>query len=205
MDMFVSAIILAAGESRRMGKTKQLLDVGGKPLLQHILDRIRQTEVDEVILVLGHEAERIQKKVSTPGVKVVLNPDYRQGMITSIRQGLQALDPRSEAFFIVLGDQPGIEPKVYNLLIQEFRTRFPRKTILLPTYKGKRGHPALFSVKYRPEAFRIEGDRGFRKVLEMYPQEVFLVELESESIVNDLDTPQDYQNFIGKKAPEESF
>ena len=203
--MFISAIVLAAGESRRMGETKQLLDVGGKPLLQNILDRIRQTEVDEVILVLGHEAERIQKKVSTTGAKVVLNPDYGQGMITSIRRGLQALDPRSEGFFIVLGDQPGIEPKVYNLLIQEFRTCFPRKTILLPTYKGKRGHPALFSVKYRPEAFRIEGDRGFRDVLEMYPQEVFLVELESESIVNDLDTPQDYQNFIGKKAPEEPF
>jgi molybdenum cofactor cytidylyltransferase len=203
MDMFISAIVLAAGESRRMGETKQLLDVGGKPLLQHILDRIRQTEVDEVILVLGHEAERIQKRVPVPGAKVVLNPDYRQGMITSIRQGLQALDPRCEAFFIVLGDQPGIEPRVYNLLIQEFRNLFPRKTIFLPTYKGRRGHPALFSVKYRSEAFRIEGDRGFRKVLETYPQEVFLVELESESIVNDLDTPQDYQNFIGKKAPEE--
>jgi molybdenum cofactor cytidylyltransferase len=201
--MFISAIVLAAGESRRMGETKQLLDVGGKPLLQHILDGIRQTKVDEVILVLGHKAERIQKKVSAPGAKVVLNPDYRQGMITSIRQGLEALDPRSDAFFIVLGDQPGIEPKVYNLLIQEFQTRFPRKTIILPTHKGRRGHPALFSTKHRPEALRIEGDRGFRKVLEKYPQEVFLVELESESIVNDLDTPQDYQNFIGKNAPEE--
>jgi molybdenum cofactor cytidylyltransferase len=203
MDMSISAIVLAAGESKRMGMTKQLLDVGGKPLLQHILDRIHQTEVDEVILVLGHEAERIQEKIPTPGAKVVLNPDYRQGMITSIRQGLQALDPRSEAFFIVLGDQPGIEPRVYNLLIQEFRNRFPRKSIFLPIHKGRRGHPALFSVKYRREAFRIEGDMGFRKVLEMYPQEVFLVELESESIVNDLDTPEDYRNFIGKKAPEE--
>jgi molybdenum cofactor cytidylyltransferase len=204
MDMFISAIVLAAGESRRMGKTKQLLDVGGKPLLQHILDRIHQTEVDEVILVLGHEAERIQKKISPLRAKVVLNPDYRQGMITSIRQGLQALDPRSKAFFIVLGDQPGIEPGVYNLLIREFRNRFPQKTIFLPAYKGRRGHPALFSVKHRVEALRIEGDRGFRKVLEMVPQEVFQVEMESESIVNDLDTPQDYQNFIGKKDPEES-
>jgi molybdenum cofactor cytidylyltransferase len=159
--------------------------------------------VDEVILVLGHEAERIQGKVSILGTKVVLNPDYRQGMITSIRQGLRALDPRCEAFFIVLGDQPGIEPRVYNLLIQAFQTRFPHKTILLPAYKGRKGHPALFSAKYRSEALGIEGDRGFRKVLERYPQEVFLVELESESIVNDLDTPQDYQNFIGKKAPEE--
>jgi len=202
MDMFISAIVLAAGESKRMGKTKQLLDVGGKPLLQHILDRIRQTEVDEVILVLGHEAERIRGKISAPWVKLVLNPDYRQGMITSIRQGLQALDPRSEAFFIVLGDQPGVEPKVYNLLIREFREHFPQKTIFLPAYKTRRGHPALFSVKHRREAFRIEGDRGFRGVLEMLPQEVFLVELESESIVHDLDTPEDYQEFIGKNSEE---
>jgi molybdenum cofactor cytidylyltransferase len=200
----ISAIVLAAGESKRMGKTKQLLDVGGKPLLQHILEGIHQTQVDEVILVLGHEAEQIQKKITTFGAKVVLNPDYRQGMITSIRQGLQALDPRSEAFFIVLGDQPGIKPGVYNLLIREFRNRFPGKTIFLPAYKGRKGHPALFSVKYRHDASRIEGDRGFREVLEMVPQEVFLVELESESIVHDLDTPEQYQNFIGKK-PEESL
>ena len=201
--MFISAIVLAAGESKRMGMTKQLLDVGGKPLLQHILDRIRQTEVDEVILVLGHEAERVREKILAPGVKWVLNPDYREGMITSIRQGLQALDPQSEAFFIVLGDQPGIEPRVYNLLIREFRNRFPQKSIVLPAYKGRRGHPALFSVKHRGEAFRIEGDRGFREVLEMVPQEVFLVDLESESIVHDLDTPEDYEKFIGKKSPEE--
>jgi len=201
--MFFSAIVLAAGESKRMGKTKQLLDVGGKPLLQHILDRIHQTEVDEVILVLGHEAEQIQKRISTFGAKVVLNPGYRQGMITSIREALRALDPRSEAFFIVLGDQPGIEPGIYSLLIREFRNRFPGKTIFLPTYKGRRGHPALFSVKHRREAFRIEGDRGFREVLEMVPQEVFLVELESESIVHDLDTPDDYQKFMARKAPED--
>ncbi len=200
--MFFSAIILAAGESKRMGKTKQLLDVGGKPLLQHILDGIHKTKVDEVILVLGHEAERIREKIDTSRLKVVLNPDYPKGMITSIQRGLQALDERSEAFFIVLADQPGIEPRVYNLLIREFRNRFPGKTIFLPAYRGRRGHPALFSVKHRKEAFRIEGDRGFREVLERVPQEVFLVELESESIVHDLDTPEQYQNFIGKK-PEE--
>jgi len=200
--MFISAIVLAAGESKRMGKTKQLLHVGGKPLLQHILDRIHQTEVDEIILVLGHEAEQIQKTISIFGAKVVLNPGYRQGMITSIREGLQALDPRSEAFFIILGDQPGIEPGVYSLLIREFRNRFPQKTIFLPAYKGKRGHPALFSVKHRHEASRVEGDRGFREVLEMVPQEVFQVEIESESIVHDLDTPEQYQNYISKK-PEE--
>ncbi len=199
----ISAIVLAAGESKRMGRTKQLLDVGGKPLLQHILDGILQTDVDEVILVLGHEAKRIREKIYTSRVKVVLNPDYPKGMITSIQRGLQALDERCEAFFIVLADQPGIEPRVYNLLIREFRKRFPGKTIFLPAYRGRRGHPALFSVQHRSEAFRTEGDRGFRKVLEMVPQEVFLVELESESIIHDLDTPQDYQNFIEKKSPEE--
>lgn len=200
--MFISAVILAAGESKRMGRTKQLLDVGGKPLLQLILDGILQTDVDEIILVLGHEAERIWEKIDTSRVKVVVNRDYSKGMITSIRRGVQALDERSEAFFIVLGDQPGIEPGVYDLLIREFRNRFPQKTIFLPAYKGRRGHPALFSVKHRREALRIEGDRGFREVLERFPQEVSQVEMESESIVHDLDTPEQYRNFISKK-PEE--
>jgi molybdenum cofactor cytidylyltransferase len=203
--MLISAIVLAAGQSKRMGETKQLLDVGGKPLLQDILDGILQTDVDEVILVLGHEAERIREKIHTSRMKVVLNPDYPKGMITSIQRGLQALDEQSEAFFIVLGDQPGIEPRVYNLLIREFRNHFPDKSIILPTYNGRRGHPALFSVKYRSEALRIEGDMGFRKVLEMVPAEVLLVELGSDAIVSDIDTPEDYQKFIAKKAPEDSL
>src|SRR4030042_4660634 len=100
----ISAIVIAAGESKRMGRTKQLLPWQGKVLLQHALDAILGSEVDEVILVLGCEAERILEQVDTRKIKVVINPDYAQGMITSIQRGLKALQGGAEAFFIVRGD-----------------------------------------------------------------------------------------------------
>ncbi len=197
-----SAIILAAGESKRMGQAKQLLGVGGKTLLQSVLDSALQSDVDEVILVLGYDAERIHKAMDVGRAKIVVNPNYAKGMITSIQEGLKALDKKSEAFFIVLGDQPEILPHIYNRLIQEFRRVTPLQSILLPTHQGKKGHPALFSTKYLAESFKITGDVGFREIVQNHPEEVFLVELDTPSILIDIDTPEDYQEYLRKKSAE---
>src|SRR4030042_2141801 len=98
----ISSIVLAAGESRRMGQTKQLLAWEGKTILRQVLENLLNSRLEEVILVLGHEAERILEKVDTRKLKVVINKNYRKGMITSIQRGLTALDEQAEAFFIVL-------------------------------------------------------------------------------------------------------
>ena len=196
----ISALVIAAGESKRMGQTKQLLPWQGKVLLQHVLDNILGSEVDEVILVLGCEAERILEKVDTPKVKVVLNPDYRKGMITSIQRGLNALQKEVEAFFIVLGDQPGISSPIYNRLIREFRRVYPSKKILLPTYQGKRGHPALFSVDYRAEGSALKGDVGFRQIILDHPNDLLSIEMGASAVLEDIDTPEDYQNLLKRNS-----
>jgi len=198
----ISAIILAAGQSKRMGQAKQLLGIGGKALLQQVLDAVLDSDVDEVLLVLGHEAERIRNAMDVRGARVVVNRDYAQGMITSIREGLKALDKRSEAFFIVLGDQPEIRPAVYNRLIREFRRIRPSPGILLPAYQGEKGHPALFSIKYLAESFKITGDVGFREIIQRHPEEVFLVDVGTAAILADIDTPEDFREYLQKKSGE---
>ncbi len=199
----ISAIVLAAGESKRMGQTKQLLDWEGRTILQRVLENLSRSQVDEVILVLGHEAKRIQQTLDTHKVKVVINRNYKEGMITSIQQGLINLDDKVEAFFIVLADQPAVGPEVFDRLIGEFRQASPQKSIVLPTFHGRRGHPALFGAKYKKEALRIAGDVGFRQVLQEHPEEILTVEMDTDSILQDIDTPDDYRkqlktNFPGK-------
>jgi len=199
----ISAIVIAAGESKRMGKPKQLLPWQGKVLLQHVLDSILGSEVDEVILVLGCEAERILEKMNTQKIKVVINPDYPQGMITSIHRGLAALGKGVEAFFVVLGDQPGISSQIYNQLIREFHRVYPSQKILLPTYQGQKGHPALFSIDYREEGSRIKGDVGFRQIILDHPQDILRVEMDTDAVFQDIDTPEDYHNLLKRKLSGE--
>ena len=196
-----SAVVLAAGESKRMGQTKQLLDWEGRTILQQVLENLSRSRVDEVILVLGHEADRIMEKVDTRKVKVVINRNYKEGMITSIQQGLINLNDKVEAFFIVLADQPGVGPEVYDRLISEFRRVSPPKSIVLATFRGRRGHPALFSSKYKKETLRIKGDVGFRQVLQEHPEEILTVEMDTDSILQDIDTPEDYRNQLQTNFP----
>ena len=184
----ISAIVLAAGESRRMGKTKLILDWQGKTILQHVLDTLRDSSLDEVVLVLGHEAERIRGRIQAPGVKIVINPDYREGMSTSLHRGILAADPDTQAFLVVLADQPGINPEIIRELIQNFRQAFPGKNIVVPVFKGRRGHPVLFGGKYRGE------------ILIDHPEDILTVEMDAEAVLVDIDTPEDYQTHLRSSA-----
>ena len=103
-----------------MGRPKQLLEWQGKPLLRHVLENLIHSTADEIILVLGHEAEAIRESLPELPVKIVINPDYQQGMASSLRQGLLAMDPTSEAFLVMLADQPGIGPEIMYRMIRDF-------------------------------------------------------------------------------------
>lgn len=196
----ISAIVLAAGESRRMGETKLLLDWQGKPILQHVLDALRDSSVGEVILVLGHEAEHIQGKIQAPEIKVVINPDYREGMSTSLRRGILATDPNTQAFLVVLADRPGINPQIIDELILNFRQAFPGKNIAVPDFKGRRGHPVLFGAKYREEILRLKGDVGGREILAGHPEDILRVEMNSDAALVDINTPEDYKRHLRSSA-----
>ncbi len=200
--MRISAIVLAAGESRRMGRTKQLLPLEGKFLLQGALDSLQDSEVDDIVLVLGHEAERIRREVHAPRAKIVVNPDYPSGMTSSIRHGLAAVDKTADAFFITLGDLPGIRPAVYNRMIKEFERVHPTKSIIIPVYHAQRGHPVLFSMKYREETLCLSGDVGLREILLKHPEDILPIEVDTDAILTDIDTPEQYREYVAKRQKD---
>jgi len=190
----ISAIVLAAGESKRMGQTKQLLEFQGKTILEHVLENLQASRVGEVILVLGHEAERIRQKVPAQKIMVVINPRYEEGMSTSLRKGLMAMDKKAEAFMVVLADQPAISKGILNRLIQSFEQARAEKSIVLPTYRGSRGHPVLFSTKHKKEALGLKGDVGCRQILVDHPEDILEIEVDSDAVLYDIDTPEDYRD-----------
>ncbi|RLA99736.1 MAG: molybdenum cofactor cytidylyltransferase, partial [Deltaproteobacteria bacterium] len=118
---FVSALLLAAGESQRMGRLKQLLPLGGSTLIEVVLENLLRSRLQEVIVVLGFGAEEIRPRVEAKGVRVAVNPRYKEGMASSLRVGLDALDPRAEGILVALADQPFIPPEVIDRLIEAFQ------------------------------------------------------------------------------------
>ncbi|MBM4314082.1 MAG: molybdenum cofactor cytidylyltransferase [Deltaproteobacteria bacterium] len=195
----ISAIVLAAGESRRMGRPKQMLAWQGKTLLRHVLDSLIDSAVDDIILVLGHEAEAIRKSLTdlqSSRIKVVINPDYKRGMASSLRRGLLALVPGSEAFLVLLADQPGIGPEIIDRLIRGFREADPKRGIVRPVYRGRPGHPVLIGVRYLQEALQLQGDVGARQILIDHPVDILEIEVDRDAVLKDIDTPEEYQKLI---------
>lgn len=200
----ISAIVLAAGESKRMGRPKQLLEWRGKTLLRHVLDSLLSSAADEIILVLGHEAEAIKKSLPEFPIKIVINPDYRQGMASSLRQGLLAMDPASEAFLVLLADQPDIGPEIINRMIREFQRAAPKRGIIRPVYRGRPGHPVLIGVNYLHEVLQLQGDVGARRILMNHPEDISEIDMDQDAVLEDIDTPEDYRKYTRRAGPGKS-
>jgi molybdenum cofactor cytidylyltransferase len=190
----LSAILLAAGESKRMGKPKQLMPLGKNTLLEQAIDNLLDSSVDETIVVLGHKAREISRTIASRPVRIALNPDYRRGMSTSIIAGLKRVDPRSRAVMLTLGDQPLVESDTINQLIEAFNKN--NKGIAIPTHQGRRGNPVIFDLKYKPELLKLEGDIGGRGIIKNHPHDVLEVPVDSESVISDIDTREDYQSHL---------
>jgi molybdenum cofactor cytidylyltransferase len=190
----LSAILLAAGESKRMGKPKQLMPLGQSTLLEQTIDNLLDSSVDETIVVLGHKAEEIARTIAGRPVKIVINSDYSQGMSTSIIAGLILVDPCSQAVMLAMGDQPLVESSTINQLIEAFNKN--KKGIAVPTYRGRRGHPIIFDIKYKTELFKLKGDIGGREIIRNHPDDVLMVAIDSESVISDIDTQDEYQSHL---------
>ncbi len=191
----VSAILLAAGESKRMGRLKQLLPLGRTTMVEQAIDNLLNSKVNEVIVVLGHEAEEIIKKIATKPVKIEVNPIYHQGMSTSIIAGLKLVDDGARAVMLALADQPFIDSQTINRLIDEFCDH--NKGIVIPTYQSRRGHPIIFAIKYKEELSGLKGDIGGRQIMERHPDDVLEVAVASPGINIDIDTTDDYNSSLG--------
>jgi molybdenum cofactor cytidylyltransferase len=187
----ICAVVLAAGLSQRMGAQKLLLPFAGKTVIGHIVDQIIGSAVDEVHVVVGHEGRRVARELSDRHVSIVTNPDYKSGMLSSVRCGLAALGQQCRAVLVVLGDQPSVTSKLIDQMVQSLATT--EKRILVPFYDGRRGHPVLFSANYRDEILTQYDDVGLRGLLHAHHEEVFELSVSSSAVLSDMDCPEDYR------------
>ncbi|MCS6862149.1 MAG: nucleotidyltransferase family protein [Abditibacteriales bacterium] len=193
----MSAIVLAAGESKRMGTLKQLLPFGEGTMLETVLDTLLRSRVDEIVVVLGHRWEEVAAVVhrkmpqaSHAHVRIALNERYQDEMLSSVQCGVRALSAEADAFLVALGDQPLITPHLVNRLIEVFiRERPP---IVIPTYHGKRGHPVLFDAALRSEILALGRNATLKEVVERHADAVRELPCEEEGIVRDVDHPSEY-------------
>lgn len=191
----ICAVVLAAGLSRRMGAQKMLLPFGGKTVISHIIDQFLASTVDEVYVVVGHQAENISTELSGRLVSIVKNPNYKSGMLSSVRCGLANLPENCRAAMVVLGDQPSVTTELINEMLRSFVTT--EKSILVPFHKGKRGHPILFSSEYRDEILTHYDDVGLRGLLYSHPNDIYELVVSNSSVLCDMDWPEDYRRELG--------
>lgn len=186
---------MAAGASSRLGQPKQLLELNGQPLLQHAVDAAEGAGLSEVLVVLGHRFEEVAAALRLgPGTAAVVNQDYALGQATSLRAGLRAAHPGSDAALVILGDQPALTSRVLRTVADVYRqTGAP---VVQASYDGCPGHPVLFDRRVWADLETIEGDRGARELLRQHPEWVTQVELGGE-VPADLDTWQDYERMSG--------
>lgn len=183
-----------------MGRPKPLVKLGRKTILQHVLTNLRASQVDEIVVVLGHRAEEIIPALKGTDCKIVVNPQYTEGMSSSIGRGLGAVDPRAQAALIALGDQPYIPPEVIDLLLRKYGEQ--NRGIVVPISGGQRGHPVIFGRKYWSELQALKGDVGGKELLQRHAEDVLEVEVPEEGVLVDIDSPGDNQEpTSGRKNP----
>jgi molybdenum cofactor cytidylyltransferase len=184
----VAGIVLAAGQSRRMGGPNKLLaEIRGKPLVRHVTEQVLASHAAPVVVVTGHQRERIEAALAGLDVRFAHNPDFDDGLSTSVRTGIAALPPEADAAIVCLGDMPSIDAGHIDRLIATFD---PAKgaPIVVPTFEGQRGNPVVWARRFFPELSALQGDVGARHLIGTYADAVVEVPLESAVLV-DVDTP----------------
>lgn len=191
----ISGILLAAGESRRMGSPKALLRYQGKTFIERSCNAFLSAGVDELIVVLGARAGELCRAVPIhPRLRTVTNPRYFQGQLSSLMTGIGALSPESEAVVVNLVDHPLIAAETIKALITSFQME--PLPIVIAAYNGKRGHPVLFSRQIYGEILAAPLDQGAKVIVRKDPARVRELQLNDPGILADIDTPEDYRRYV---------
>ena len=187
----VAAVVLAAGGSTRMGRTKQLLPLDGQPMVRRVVQAVCAAGLAQVVVVLGAQAEAISEALTDLPVEIVVNHAWAAGLSTSVRAGLAALRAEVQAALMVLADQPALSPGLIHRLVERYRAS--GAPIVAPAFGGQRGNPVLFDRRLFAELAAVEGDQGGRVLLRAHATQVEWVTVDDRAILLDIDTPDDYQ------------
>jgi molybdenum cofactor cytidylyltransferase len=187
-------IILAAGESKRMGRQKLLLPFQGKTIIEKTVENALNSRIDHVLIVLGSHSAEIFDQVRHLPVRFSFNKDFRDGMLSSVKCGVKALPENCQAVLIFPGDQPMIEAEVINKVIEAYRST--GYGIVIPSFENKKGHPVLIDHKYLKEIEDIKNTEGLRSLAIQFNQDVLIVETDCKGILKDIDTPEEYLQAI---------
>lgn len=185
----IAALVLAAGRSTRMGERNKLLEpVGGKSLLRHAIDAAQASSASSLTVVTGHEAERIRAELEGTSAAFTHNPDYTEGLSTSLIKGLDAVPADADGAVVLLGDMPGVSAQTIDRLIAAFSPDDGRG-ICVPTFNGRRGNPVLWSRRYFSEMKNLAGDIGAKALIGLHGEDVAEVAVTTDDILTDIDTP----------------
>lgn len=204
----VSGILLAAGLSTRMGQPKQLLPFGENTIVETVVNNMLNSKFSNVVAVLGHYADQIQDILNKYPVTTVVNPDYREGMLTSAQAGIKSLNltndgnllkgsERSDhiAFSIMLVDQPFITSELIDTVINAYT--HSEKGIVLPSYQYRRGHPVIFHHKYADDILALDANSdGVRSLYKTYSKDIHYVNVDTDAILRDIDDKVDYEKAL---------
>ena len=185
-------IILAAGESKRMGFPKMLLTFNGKSMIENVINNVERSEVDKTMVVLGSHREILTEIILKTNVSICYNDNYKEGMLSSVKCGFKNMPSDFKAVLVFQGDQPFIPPDVINSVIQKYLSS--GKGIVMPVYGMKRGHPLLIDRKYSQEIEKLDPDEGLRALSHKFPGDVQEVETDDPGILRDFDTFEDYKS-----------
>jgi len=178
-----------------MGQTKQLMPFADTTILEKTIDHYLNSKAAEVVVVLGHEYEKISSLIGNNPVRIVCNRRYAGGMSTSLIAGLNNIRRDTAGIMVALGDQPFVRSFTINLLIDEFERH---NGILIPVWNGKRGHPIIFPSVYITEILSLKGDAGAREIIKQHPGDVHEVPVDSDEICLDIDTAEGYKEALAR-------
>lgn len=193
----ISGIILAAGLSTRMGEPKQLLPFRDSTIIETVIDNLIGSKLSEVIVVVGHEADKIQARIQHKPVKIVFNPDYREGMLTSAQYGVGSISASADAFAMTLVDLPLITPDLVDMVIDAYIQA--EGGIAVPSYNYRRGHPVIFDRRYADDILGLDGNSGgVRSLYKKYADDIHYVTVDTDRVLTDIDYRQDYEEALQK-------
>ncbi len=194
----IAGVLLAAGRSERMGQPKQLLGWHGTPLVRHTALIALESQLDELVVVVGHAAERVQAVLADLPLRIVVNEAFAAGQSTSLAIGISALAPHVNGAVVLLADHPLLQPATVNTLLETYAQT--AALMVVPRFRGQRGNPVLFARSMFAELQAVQGDQGARALFTRYAQQVQWVDVADEGTLLDVDTPVMYQELLDRQG-----